>query len=59
MGHRKIRCIALCVSKTSKEFWVFLFRQSFEWGRVNANHNTTRSPMPASPSKTKLTMALD
>ena len=35
--------------------WVFLFRQSFEWGRtgVNTNHNAKHSP------QTKLRMTLD
>ena len=35
--------------------WVFLFRQSFEWGQtgVNANHNAKHSP------QTKLRMTLD
>ena len=27
------RCIELRVLQTSKGFWVFLFRQSFEWGQ--------------------------
>ena len=33
MLYNQIRCIALRVLQTSKGFWVFLFRQSFEWGR--------------------------
>ena len=45
----QIRCIALRVLRTSEGCWVFLFRQSFEWGRGYANHNTTRS-QTASPA---------
>ena len=41
----QIRCIAPRVLQTSKGFWVFLFRQSSEWMRSYANHNTTRSPI--------------
>ena len=39
-----IRCIALRTLQTSNGFWVFLFRQSFEWGGVVARHNATHSP---------------
>ena len=41
----------LCL-QTLKEFWVFPFRQSFEWGRVNANHNATRLPSLVHKKKT-------
>ena len=41
----------LCL-QTLKEFWVFPFRQSFEWGRVNANHNATRLPSLVHQKKT-------
>ena len=33
MFYSQIRCIALRVLQTSKGFWVFLFRQLFDWGR--------------------------
>ena len=33
--------------------WVFLFRQSFEWGGVNANHNATHSLSLAGKNKTE------
>ena len=33
--------------------WVFLFRQSFEWGRSYANHNATHSPSLARKNKTE------
>ena len=29
LNYSEIRCIALCVLQTSKDFGVFLFRQSF------------------------------
>ena len=45
----QIRCIALRILQTSEGFWVFLFRQSSEWGQGYANHNTTRS-QTASPA---------
>ena len=59
MLYSQIRCIALRVLQTSKGFWVFCSVSHLSGGGSNANHNTTRSPMPASPSKTKPTMALD
>ena len=37
------------ILQTSEGFWVFLFRQSSEWGQGYANHNTTRS-QTASPA---------
>ena len=42
-SYSEIRCIALRVSQTSKGFWVFLSRQSFSEGGVNANLNVTCS----------------
>ena len=57
--YRGIRIIAkFVVSRCTFANFEFLFRQSFEWGRVNANHNLqhTRSAWPA---KTKLRMTLD
>ena len=40
----QIRCITLRALQTSKGFWVFLFRQSFEWGGAIVRHNATHSP---------------
>ena len=45
----QIRCIALGILQTPEGFWVFLFRQSSEWGQGYANHNTMRS-QTASPA---------
>ena len=38
--------------------WVFLFRQSFEWGRSSCK-NTMQRTRSAWPAKTKLRMTLD
>ena len=49
VSYCQIRCIALRILQTSDGFWVFLFRQSSEWGLGYANHNKTRS-QTASPA---------
>ena len=52
--YRGIRIIAkFVVSRCTFANFEFLFRQSFEWGRVNANHNATHSLSLAGKNKTE------
>ena len=53
--YSQIRYIALRVANFE---WVFLFRQSFEWG-AELMLITMRSTRLAGPAKTKLRMTLD
>ena len=50
----QIRCIALRVFQTSKGFWVFLFRQSFEGGGggVELTQITMQRARPVWPAMT-------
>ena len=47
----QIRCVALGVMQASKGFWVFLFRQSFEWGRGQCKSQCLNALAQLGPQK--------
>ena len=47
----QIRCVALRVMQASKGFGVFLFRQSFEWGRGQCKSQCLNALAQLGPQK--------